>query len=446
MITTTGKELIAKFLLGQAPAYATHISIGCGARPAVGSIKQVTYKSALDRVATITSANHGYRINDVVVVDINDETYDGIFKLSDVTANTFSYGIVSNATLNANASGVVYLYSADKASMDFEVARIPVSSKGYVNEDGTTKIAFAAELPTAQRYLISEVGLWSAGSNDNAVSIDSKHLFSFAQAENWKYHHGDTIEEVPFRTVLGPSDLMISIPETVFIIPSDTRAMTSSIRANRFEPGRYLSNVIMMRGDSSKLLSPDPKGRDGIISLDTMYTNEHIHLDVRSMDFSLNNPADKLRLAFSVVSKEESNNNPPEKTRVYIELLHSESDASTGYARMYGEIRAADLNQNRYTVLSKSLSDLSMSQDFSWQKVRLARIFVSCYDDLGDLSDDYYVSLDGFRFDNISSPNPLYAMTAYSVVSDGYEGSPKPIYKVSNTANYIEFRETLQVL
>ena len=33
MITDVGKEIISKYLLGQTPAYATHISIGCGAVP-----------------------------------------------------------------------------------------------------------------------------------------------------------------------------------------------------------------------------------------------------------------------------------------------------------------------------------------------------------------------------------------------------------------------------
>ena len=33
MITNTGKSIIAKYLLGQAPAYASYIAIGCGATP-----------------------------------------------------------------------------------------------------------------------------------------------------------------------------------------------------------------------------------------------------------------------------------------------------------------------------------------------------------------------------------------------------------------------------
>ena len=33
MITNTGKNILAKYLLGQAPAYASYIALGCGAKP-----------------------------------------------------------------------------------------------------------------------------------------------------------------------------------------------------------------------------------------------------------------------------------------------------------------------------------------------------------------------------------------------------------------------------
>ena len=33
MITNDGKQIIAKYLLDQAPAFATHIAAGCGPRP-----------------------------------------------------------------------------------------------------------------------------------------------------------------------------------------------------------------------------------------------------------------------------------------------------------------------------------------------------------------------------------------------------------------------------
>jgi hypothetical protein len=33
MITETGQAILAKYLVGQAPAYASYISIGCGSEP-----------------------------------------------------------------------------------------------------------------------------------------------------------------------------------------------------------------------------------------------------------------------------------------------------------------------------------------------------------------------------------------------------------------------------
>ena len=107
MITDTGKSIIGKYLLGQAPAYATHISLGCGAKPN--------------------------------------------------TTGSFS----------------------EKETMDFEMIRVPISSRGFVNESGVTKISLSAEMPVENRYEISEVGIWSAGSNSAAVNSDSRALFTF---------------------------------------------------------------------------------------------------------------------------------------------------------------------------------------------------------------------------------------------------------------------------
>ena len=96
--------------------------------------------------------------------------------------------------------------------------------------------------------------------------------------------------------------------------------------------------------------------------------------------------------------------------------------------------------------MTKRLRDLVVSPDFDWTKVRVVRIYASCYDAAGALDGEHYVALDGMRFDNVSSPNPTYAMTGYSVYNDGSTSSPKPIYKVANTSNYIEFRANLGVI
>jgi hypothetical protein len=48
----------------------------------------------------------------------------------------------------------------DKKVLDFEMLRVPITSRGFIESSEGTKIALTAELPTENRYEITEVGLW----------------------------------------------------------------------------------------------------------------------------------------------------------------------------------------------------------------------------------------------------------------------------------------------
>jgi hypothetical protein len=90
LITNTGRTILAKYLIGQAPAYASHIALGVGSTPLSGS------------------ENFG-------------------------PEELEEYQV--------------------KKNLDFEVLRIPISSRGYVyDESGVARSGFAGELPGAQRY------------------------------------------------------------------------------------------------------------------------------------------------------------------------------------------------------------------------------------------------------------------------------------------------------
>ena len=80
----------------------------------------------------------------------------------------------------------------------------------------------------------------------------------------------------------------------------------------------------------------------------------------------------------------------------------------------------------------------------SWTNVRLSRVYVCVYKNDTDPapSDEYYIAIDAMRFDNINTPNPLYCMSGYSVVDTPLA---RPIVKIANTSNYIEFRLSLGV-
>jgi DNA/RNA endonuclease YhcR with UshA esterase domain len=55
---------------------------------------------------------------------------------------------------------------------------------------------------------------------------------------------------------------------------------------------------------------------------------------------------------------------------------------------------------------------------------------------------NYYIALDAIRFDNISTINPLYGMTGYSIIQNV---DAETIIKGANTSNYIEYRFILDV-
>ena len=89
MITNTGKTIIGKYMLGQAPAYASFLAVGCGPTP-------------------LTTGD---------------------------VANDF----------------------ATKENLDFEMFRVPISSRGFVSENGINKIVLFKNLHLS--YLDARAGL-----------------------------------------------------------------------------------------------------------------------------------------------------------------------------------------------------------------------------------------------------------------------------------------------
>jgi len=54
---------------------------------------------------------------------------------------------------------------------------------------------------------------------------------------------------------------------------------------------------------------------------------------------------------------------------------------------------------------------------------------------------NYLIAMDGVRLENVSTPNSLYALTAYSpIVNLG-----RPIIKTANSSNVVEFRFAMSV-
>jgi hypothetical protein len=192
MITETGKSIITKYLLGQAPAYASYLALGSGAIPLTTLSFSVNNKALTTNVATITtSTNHNFFVGDYITVSDVDTTFDGIYLITAKTSNTISYAKTADNVSSVAVSpvGTVSHNFTNKESLDFEMFRIPITSRGYVEEDGVSKIVLTGELPTDERYEISEVGIYSAGSNAATSNTNSRTIYAFTTTENWEFHN-----------------------------------------------------------------------------------------------------------------------------------------------------------------------------------------------------------------------------------------------------------------
>ena len=386
MITNIGKNLLAKYLVGQTPSYASHIAVGCGASP---------------------------------------------------LASDGSFGDYSL-----------------KNSLDFEMFRVPIISRGFVNEDGIDKIVLTAELPTEERYEITEIGVFSAASNPVAGSFDSRNVYSFAETDDWRYQpFGSSAVQIPsvYEPLDGENDNgVINQTINVFQTNADNRIFTNEKRVNRNERCRFLNNIIAIVGNDSTLTT------NSLGEIEVGTGSKYIRLNQTSVDLTKNSPLDQLRLAFSVVNKVPGTNLVPaivpDNVKILLEFSHTGDNSVQEYARFEVNIDdlgysagtssdKRDLASNRYIVVTKELQGLNKTDNFDWREVSVVKIY-SCVTEAGAPSDLFYVCLDGLRLENITSTNSLYGLTGYSVIKS--VGS-RPVVKSANTTNYIEFRFTLGV-
>ena len=382
MITNKGKTIIGKYLLGQAPSFASYIAVGCGAKP-----------------------------------------------------------------LNPYVSGSLPDYS-ETSELEFEMFRVPIISKGFVDTDGVSKMVLTAELPTEERYEITEIGIYSASSNSLVGSADSKSIFAFTSTEDWKVGVSTAIPSItePLDDPLLPNiikDSIGGINTTIFKTNANNSTLNNTNRVARNERSRFLNNMILMRGDSSTFTTS---------SQHLVPSGSFISLSNTSTDFSKNSPKDELRLAFSVINKNGTDPDITNKMAAKVLIEFSSSKNSGEYSRMEAIVNHVstvgsnyNFNTNRYFVVKQKLEELNTTSGFTWKSVDTVKIYSSILTGTSTAntpSDTHYIALDALRLENKNQENPLYGLTGYSIVRTV---GALPIIKGSNTSNYIEFRFGLDV-
>jgi hypothetical protein len=396
--------------------------------------------------------------------------------------------------------------------LDFEMFRVPIASRGYINDDGVNKIILAAELPTEERYEISEVGIFSAGANVDAGSYDSKTITAFADTENWQFVDGLTVTNPTLITtsLIDGSNIITSTSDAIQT-NANNAAFLNTARASRYERCRYFNNILMLRGNTSEITS-------GGASYSIGNNPKILQLGGQTVDLSRNSTSDLLKVAYTLVSVDGNSSAVPDYARVIVDFANSDGSQ---YARLIADAENSviDFSTNRYCNITKRLDELvyytsNPVNPFSWNNVSIIKVYASAIKELvinnkeatalyvtlttasahnlvaGDTVvvdgvdgrcdgtfevydtptpttfryyypggvlasapvsptvtidaalSTFFIALDAIRLDNVSTVNPLYGLTGYSIIQND---NAETIVKSPNTTNYVEFRFILDV-
>ena len=456
MITSKGNQIITKYLLGESPEYAAYISVGIGGKPlSTGEVDNspITKKSmdfeafripvlsrglvndnivldidswsVSDNVVTIeTPSLHGTKVGDEIFVEFSspsNSSKEGSFIVASTTSNTITYEqTISAAGWYPSAS------ASDTATVSYNRERV----------------VFKAELPTDQRYEMSEIALYPAANNSLALNYDSRVVSGFLTTEGWTYHDVspsliESDNTIPFTTTSIASaagvvssatfiDPATSLSACAMFVNSDNEAFTFFERKERYENPRFYNRCLIIPGDMTNFLNDD---------MELIGRQKYIFTNSLKLNLSQNSPNDYIKFAFSVISQELSPLSNPSKVRLRIEFLDS---LSAQKAITTSLLTSSDFSNGRYIVLSKQKKDFDLGNNFSWSRVDGIVIYAETLDGSGNY-DGSYLAFDGIRIDNENTENPLYGMVAYSKLRNNFDDG-QTILKVENSQGYIEYR------
>lgn len=466
MITSKGQQIVTKYLLGQAPSYASHIAIGCGATPVDDNTDiildptaqaldfemlrvPVTSRGVVNDIFTKqlvsierdlggdsvleTSDNHGMKIGQEFTLNFPTETYG--------EAN-FQQGINQTFVVKNVSANTITFTDPNRSDEDTwpEPSASGEESLGYL-VFSKERIIFKAELPSDQRYQITELALFPANNNVAAAQYDSKVIASFSSAEGWQWNNGASIEVIPNKVAIedDENNILNNLTGTICFLSASNPAFDQTPRRQRYETLRFKNQFILLAGDSCELDE----------DFELVGDNRYLETTNISLDLSKNSPDDFIKLAFSLISGElNPGGGGADTVRIKLQFINNFTAgfASPPAATANIELLSSDFDSgnNRYKVVNLQLKDFIRDSGFAWSNINLIRIY-GCIIAGGIVVPNVYLGFDGLRLDNVNTLNPLYGMTAFTKIKNSRENL-QPILKLENTSNYIEYRFSLGVL
>ena len=438
MITNKGNEIIAKYLLGQTPEYASYLAIGVGAKPllAAEEIPVDPTRKSLDFEAFRVPIESKGIVNDTLsatVIEFDSTTGgNAVFKLDS------SIGIRSGDIVTVTFTGLIAAVTGDYeiVSVDTDGSIESTTSPGdysWLLGDGGTGVAsvvrdrlvFKAQLPPDQLYNMSEIGVYPGGNNQLAIGFDSRILLGALLTEAWTLYEGANVGINYISSALNNSNGdIVGVPDTVQFINSDNTLFTFSDRKSRYEAPRLFNRSLFIAGDLTEFTDDD---------MTLGGSPRYIICQNLNFNFSKNSSSDTIKVALAVLPQA-VNGPSPDRFRFRMDLFDSAGNRATA-STLYN---ATDLNTNRYKIVTNSISDFAAYPGFLWSSVVSLAIYVQTLDD-ADVWDGAYVLVDGIRLDNENTPNPLYGLVSWSPFKNSNDDG-LPIVKIENSQGYIEYR------
>jgi hypothetical protein len=454
MITNKGNQIISKYLLGQAPEFAAYIAVGVGAAPLdtnENDDSPINKKSMEFEAFRVPVVSRGL-VNDYLTIDLNSwsvssnlvtvetaslhgakvgDQVDLVFATSS-SANLIREGSFSVVATTSNTIS----YQQTTALASWSSAGLDTATLSYNRE----RMIFKAQLPSDQRYEMTEVALFPATNNTLATNYDSRVVAGFLTTEGWTHHDvsGGLIESdntIPFVTTsivdssgnIGSATFVSdgSVANALFI-NSNNEIFTFTTRKDRYEHTRFLNRTLIVPGNMTTFSNDE---------MAIVGKQKYIFTNSLTLNLGKNSPDDYVKFAFSILGQNAETAPAPNKVRLRFEFLDSLSGQKAIATHL---LNSGDLAASNYIVLPKQLKDFDTGTNFSWGRVDGIVIYAQTLNSGGNY-DGSYIAFDGIRIDNENTENPLYGMVAYSRMKNGYLAG-QPIEKLENSQGYIEYR------
>lgn len=457
----------------------------------------ISSKSLTNNIATINIGTHVLQIGDGISVDLDeaDPVFDGSHRIISIGTNTVSYSSNSANVTQVSKTGTAI---GSKTKISFTAA-LPSENKYEVTEVGLwsapnnilavgqdSRLLFSFQ-DSWQSHASSVVSPIFKNNLGTAESLDyasvSEKVF-YASTSNISFHstnrrlrkegprfgntsifvRGDSSKITGDDNSWVEDDLVynityVAITDNVATIETSIASSVNvgdsvtiqGVTGDTFFNGIYdVSSVNIANKSFSFSLIHANVIRTAKTGATATIKSTHIHLNNVNFNIGQNSASDILSLSLSIIDKDSIGNGTPDRVKILMEFYRNEISTTSGYAKKEitilggdypGGVALSPLAKSSHQVVSFPISSLLTSTDFSSSEVTICRIYSSVIYG-GVPSSNHFVCFDGLRLDNVTTENPVYKMSAYSIVQNS---TGNPIIKLSNSNNYIEFRFSLGI-